>query len=127
MTIQKLIDLNKDTKVMASHLQRSRSRWDCLLDSAYLSEDILNSVDKSYFDSEFYIPKESSCIRSIVDKLFWVWHCKLKDLGKLLCSLVFLLLSLVVLLGEISVFTNSTIFNPFGYILTEEFSNACTT
>lgn len=55
LTNEKLIKLNKMTKMYSYQLSRARSKWDSLLDSAFLSEDICESLESHEINSEFYI------------------------------------------------------------------------
>ena len=100
-------------------MRREESRWDALLDEAFFSQDIIENQFSSNnkIQSVFAVPR-SGKLGNLIDKALWVWNCKIKKTVKLLLAFLFGFLSLLVLLGEISIFSGKTL-NPFSYVISD--------
>ncbi|KAL4503388.1 hypothetical protein ABPG72_000994 [Tetrahymena utriculariae] len=120
INVNKLASLNKETKQLVQQLKREQTKWDYLLDKAFFTEDLKKNKDSSEnkIDSEFYVNRQGK-LGHFIDVAYWFWNCKAKQIFMIICAFTFGMLSLLVLLGEISIFSGKVI-NPFHYILVDD-------
>ncbi len=99
-------------------MKRLDTRWDTILDKAILIEDILSSKDnpEHKIRSPFWIEREG-LLGGLIDKIIWFWYVKLKKSYLLCLSFIFGILSILVLLGEFSIFTKITELSIFGMVI----------
>ncbi len=82
-------------------------RWEELLESAFLLEDVIdsrNSIDHK-ISSTFWVSRRGS-FGDIYDKLMWFWYVKLRTKVYFVVFLVTMIMSLLVVLGEVTLFTD---------------------
>ncbi len=91
-------------------LQRIESKWDEILDLAFLTEDIIKTeqAGSQSINSVFWIPRSGS-IGQLLDKASWLWHVRMRHMFSLFLLALFLVCSTLVFLGELSTFTTKEI------------------
>lgn len=107
ITEEKLIDLHKNLKKTLAEYRRSSSTWEVLMDSCIMLEDIITSIHSS--DKKLtgitWTPKVGPFIR-LREITEWLWYTRVKPLVCRSLAVCFGIMSVLVVLGEITLFTD---------------------
>jgi hypothetical protein len=113
--------MHRKAKRLSAEYNRAKTKWEIVCEDTFLIEDLLenrHSVEKR-IRSTLWQQRRGSCGK-IVDTLSWCWYTKLKRVYLVSLFAVFTLLSLIVLLGEISIFTHVDI-NILAHLLQDDY------
>lgn len=93
------------------------AKIDYILDQAFFIEDILKSKDSKnkIIISTFWIQREGNFGENI-DKILWYWHVKIKNKLNIAIAILLSIISFLIFLGEISIFTKFEI-NIFSFMI----------
>ncbi|CAG9312794.1 LMBRD2_1 [Blepharisma stoltei] len=110
ITYKYLVGVNRDLKKNIAEFGRSESRWEQHLEAAFRLEDIIANKKNSnkWIRSNFWPAKNGKYAR-FREVFEWIWYTRLSPI---LCRLLGLLLSVVsifVVLGEITLFVDTPI------------------
>ncbi|OMJ72452.1 hypothetical protein SteCoe_29108 [Stentor coeruleus] len=105
ITLERLVSLHKDLKDTLSEYQRSKYRWDSLIEKAIDLEDIITASD-SPFKRIVYSFKESKsgCLARLREINEWYWLTRIKPCLFRTLGLLFIIMSILVILGEATLF-----------------------
>ena len=107
LTESKLATLHKQLKKGMEEHKRAETCWEDVLENAFLVEDIIDNQNSSdcKMRSTFWIERNGG-LNDIIDKVLWVWHVKVKHRVGRFCAVVFAMLSFIVVIGEITIFSD---------------------
>ena len=107
MSESRLIALHTELKTALNDYHRSQCQWERLKETAFALEDILNC--QSSPDRRICSPLWSPPHFPLLSHLQWFWFTRLKPFLSRLFSLFFLVISLLVVLGEATLFIDKPI------------------
>jgi len=105
--MSKIIGLHCKIKRGVMDQKRAEMRWEELLEAAFLLEDVIDSrhsIDHK-ISSTFWVSRRGS-LGAFYDKLMWFWYVKLRAKVYFVIFLLAMVMSLLVVLGEVTLFTN---------------------
>jgi len=93
------------------------AKIDNILDQAFFLEDILKSKETKdkIIISIFWIQREG-IFGKFIDKSLWFWHVKIKNKFNIVIAIFLSIISFLIFLGEISIFTKFEI-NLFSFMI----------
>ena len=107
ITEEKLIDLHKNLKKTLGEYRRSHSSWDMLMDSCIALEEVISSIHNSDMRIEGVMwPSKEGPFKRFREIFDWLWYTRLKPLLCRSLGVVFYIMSILVVLGEITLFTD---------------------
>lgn len=103
---EKLVQINKELKKILSEKERSRHRFNMLLNEAVLLEDIVNShnsTQRKVISSQIR-QRNGKFVRTreIVE---WLWLTRIKPMICRIIGILFMFMSILIVLGECTLFT----------------------
>ncbi|KAL4502427.1 hypothetical protein ABPG72_012014 [Tetrahymena utriculariae] len=105
INMNKIVQLNRQVKKSITDYLRAETKWQILLDNAFLVEDILENQFSIHYKirSTFWVER-SGYVGDILDKIQWFWYVKIKSNLKLILGVIFSIFSLIIIYGELSMF-----------------------
>ena len=105
ITEKSLVKLHKDLKEILAEYQRSKFRWDQMIDEAMYLEDIITASDSPFRRIVFTFKEARSGFGArTLELIEWFWLTKLKPLFYRALAICFLLMSILTFLGETTLF-----------------------
>ena len=99
-------EVNKRVKKKASEYKRAITKWEHICTECFLLEDMIDNEFSVHYKIRSTLRYERSGIMGhYFDMLQWLWYTKIKKAYLLSLSVIFWILSSIVILSEISCFT----------------------
>lgn len=126
LTLNKLVKLHKDLKDILSEYQRSKYRWDAMVDEAIDLEDIITASDSPFRRIVFSFKDcKTGFLARAREVVEWYWLTKAKPLLYRTLALGFIVMSILVVLGETTLFLEFPI-GVFPIMFRESYGNVIT-
>ncbi|CAD8073309.1 unnamed protein product [Paramecium sonneborni] len=124
--ISSFCEINKRAKKKAAEYKRAKTKWDHVCTECFLLEDMIDNEFSVHYKirSTLRYPKTGQ-FGHYIDILQWLWYTKIKKAYLLSLCVIFSILSSIVILSEISCFTEfdfnilSRIIKVNGFIQTQ--------
>ena len=107
INLSKVITLNKKIKRKLQELKRVEHKWDIIMERAFFLEDVIESQHSIDWKirSSFNVEKERKC-KDFLDVAEWLWYIKIQPPFLMFVGCISILFSLMIVLGEILIFTD---------------------
>jgi len=109
VTMSRLVSLHKDLKKTLSEYHRSKCRLEQHLEEIFTLEDIVNSLNNSEERIVYSSQSRNSKLTFLVQRLEWYWFTYIRSKVCKACAVVFTVLSVLVVLGEVTLFMSAPI------------------
>lgn len=105
ITESTLVNLHKSLKDQLSEYQRSKYRFDDYLQRAFDLEDVISASESPFKRIVFsFKESKSGILARQIEVVEWMWLTRIKPVTYRILGLVFLFLSVLVILGECTLF-----------------------
>jgi hypothetical protein len=105
ITLKSLVKLHMELKDTLAEHQRSKYRWENVMEEALALEDIIAAAGSPFRRIAFsFVEPRNGRLAACKDAIEWFWLTKAKPLGFRVLALVFILLSVLIVLGETTLF-----------------------
>mmetsp|Transcript_25895 Transcript_25895/g.45749 ORF Transcript_25895/g.45749 Transcript_25895/m.45749 type:complete len:439 (+) Transcript_25895:3436-4752(+) len=110
ITEDRLVSLHRDLKSTLSEYNRAQCRWEMFIENALALEDVIASYDSpnKKVDSPLWVKRLGRFANS-VDTIEWYWLTRVRPLICRALSVVCVVLSVLVVLGELTLFIDTPV------------------
>ncbi|CAD8048081.1 unnamed protein product [Paramecium sonneborni] len=119
-SVEEMMSLYQEIRKNSLEYKRIKAQWKENCKSAYEMEDIIKAINSQDKKIQFSFKKaREGKLAQQLDLLEWYWLCVIKPQLKIIISLIFGILSILVLISEVTIFmgTQITIFGlPLRYV-----------
>ena len=107
INMAKVVTLNQKIKRKIQELKRIEHRWDIIIESAFFLENVIESKHSAEWKirPSFNVEKEGKC-KGFLDAVEWLWYVKIQPLFLMFVGSISILFSIMIILGEILIFTD---------------------
>ncbi|KRX05262.1 hypothetical protein PPERSA_00563 [Pseudocohnilembus persalinus] len=123
LDVQKIRKMHKTIKGLVASLNKLKSKQEFNTDETFQIEDIIASRNNSQrnIQGQFWVSR-SGTFGSFIDKLVWFWYTKMFKIYHMLFFGIFAVFSIIVLLGELSIFFEQNNLSIFAQLVNQKIS-----